>query len=138
MQISQFFKFQGNVAFTRLLKYLWPKDSIGLRLRFLFAFLALLLSKFAALAVPLYFKEAVNALDVDHPQSLIVVPLYFLLAYGLFRIISVFFSEIRIAIFAPVENQAMRRIAVQVFSHLHALSLRFHLNRRTGGPHTGR
>ncbi len=113
--------------------YLWPRDSLTLRLRFVLALVALVISKFAGLAVPLYFKDSVNALSETSSQGWIAIPFYFLFCYGAFRLISVFFSEIRIAIFAPVENQAMRRIAVQVFSHLHSLSLRFHLDRRTGG-----
>jgi ATP-binding cassette subfamily B protein len=114
----------------RLIKYLWPEHSFSLRFRFILALASLVISKFAALAVPLYFKDSVNSLS---DEVLVVVPFYFLFSYGFFRIVSVFFSEIRIAIFAPVENQAMRRVAVQVFSHLQDLSLSFHLNRRTGG-----
>lgn len=133
MALTRFFISDGNLPIARLLRYLWPEDSLALRLRFLIALVALLLSKLAALAVPIYFKEAVNALDITDTKELIAIPFFFLISYGAFRIISSFFSEIRIFIFAPVENQAMRRIAVQVFTHLHTLSLRFHLNRRTGG-----
>jgi len=133
MSILEFTQKYKHGAIARLFPYLWPKDSISLRLRFIFALLALLLSKFAALAIPIFFKDTVDSLEEAHSQGWIVLPLYFLLSYGSFRIISSFFNEIRIAIFAPVENQAMRRISVQIFRHLHMLSLRFHLDRRTGG-----
>lgn len=129
----QFFKKDKASAIARLFPYLWPKDSPILRLRFTLALMALLLSKFAALAVPIFFKDAVDALSRSHPHGWLGVPLYFLFSYGAFRVVTAFFNEIRIAIFAPVENQAMRCIAVQVFTHLHTLSLRFHLDRRTGG-----
>ncbi len=129
----RFFKISKPRVIGRLFLYLWPKDSIALRCRFMFALLALLLSKLTALAVPLFLKYAIDGLNTIYQQGLLLIPLYFLLSYGFIRIISSLFNEARIAIFAPVESQAMRRIAVQVFSHLHTLSLRFHLDRRTGG-----
>ena len=133
MQFLGFFKDNKGSAIARLFPYLWPKDSLTLRLRFLVALFSLLLSKFSALAVPIFFKDAIDALSQAHPYGWLGVPLFFLLSYGAFRVVTAFFNEVRIAIFAPVENQAMRRIAVQVFAHLHTLSLRFHLDRRTGG-----
>lgn len=129
-------KFARNYSLfvvSKLFPYLWPKDSLALRFRFAFSLLALLLSKLAALAVPIFFKDAINALEEAHPHGWSVFPLYFLLSYGLFRVIGSFFNEVRISIFAPLESQAMHKISVQVFSHLHKLSLRFHLDRRTGG-----
>jgi len=133
MKSLKFFKIRKHAIIARLFVYLWPKDSIALRFRFLLALLALFLSKLTAIAVPLFLKDAVDALNTFSHQGWLAVPLYSLLFYGFFRVMSSFFNETRIAIFAPVESQATQRIAVQIFSHLHILSLRFHLDRRTGG-----
>ena len=97
------------------------------------SFLCLFLSKIFNLLVPLYFRDAVNALSFEKENFIIVLPLGIVLAYGAMRILNAFFSEVRIAIFAPVGQHATRKIAVMVFKHLHRLSLRFHLARRTGG-----
>ncbi len=117
----------------RLLPYLWPSDSLGLRIRVVVSLLCLLLSKIFNLLVPLYFRDAVNILSLENENVIIVLPLGILLAYGAMRILNAFFSEVRIAIFAPVGQHATRKIAVMIFTHLHRLSLRFHLARRTGG-----
>ncbi|HUX78771.1 MAG TPA: ABC transporter ATP-binding protein/permease [Alphaproteobacteria bacterium] len=119
--------------FLRLLPYLWPADAVGLRLRVIASFFCLFLSKIFNLLVPLYFRDAVNALSFEKENSIIVLPLGILLAYGAMRILNTFFSEVRVAIFAPVGQHATRKIAVMIFKHLHRLSLRFHLARRTGG-----
>ena len=117
----------------RLLPYLWPPDALGLRLRVVASFLCLFLSKVINLLVPLYFRDAVNALSPDNENFVIILPLGILLAYGAMRLLNSFFSEVRIAIFAPVGQHATRKIAGIIFKHLHSLSLRFHLARRTGG-----
>ncbi len=117
----------------RLLPYLWPTDAVGLRLRVISSFLCLFLSKIFNLLVPLYFRDAVNALSLEKENFVVVLPLGILLAYGAMRILNAFFSEVRVAIFAPVGQHATRKIAVMIFKHLHRLSLRFHLARRTGG-----
>lgn len=123
---------QSN-AIYRLFLYLWPKDSFSLRFRFVLASLALLLSKLAALIAPLFFKETVDTLNLTPANGWPVVLLFLILSYGAVRLIASFLNEIRIAIFAPVENQAAHRISVEVFAHLQKLSLRFHLERRSGG-----
>jgi ABC-type transport system involved in Fe-S cluster assembly fused permease/ATPase subunit len=117
----------------RLLPYLWPANSVELRIRVVISFLCLFLSKIFNLLVPFYFRDAVNALSFEKENFIIVLPLGILLAYGFMRFLNVFFSEVRIAIFAPVGQHATRKIAVMVFKHLHYLSLRFHLARKTGG-----
>lgn len=97
--------------------------------------LALLLLTFAKLAnvgIPLMLKEAVDALDPQQ-QDIIYLPIFFLAAYGLLRLASSLFSELRDALFAKVINRSVRRIAGNIFQHLHNLSLRFHLQRQTGG-----
>jgi len=97
--------------------------------------LALLLLTFAKLAnvgIPLTLKGAVDALDPQQ-QDIIYLPIALLAAYGLLRLASSLFSELRDALFAKVINRSVRRIAGNIFEHLHKLSLRFHLQRQTGG-----
>jgi ATP-binding cassette, subfamily B, heavy metal transporter len=91
----------------------------------------LVLAKLANVGVPLIMKQVVDALD--QPKALVVVPLVLLIAYGLLRLSTTLFTELRDLVFARVTQRAIRRIALQVFRHLHALSLRFHLERQTGG-----
>ena len=84
------------------------------------------------MGVPVVLKDIVDQLDADYGREL-TLPLALLFAYGVLRLSSALFNELRDGIFAKVRYRAMRRIAVKVFSHLHELSLRFHLDRRTGG-----
>lgn len=110
-----------------LLPYLWE-----FRGRALFAIGCLVLAKFANVGVPLMLKEIVDRLDVAH-NPVLVLPLVFVLGYGLLRLSAALLGELRDAVFAKVTQRAIRRIALKVFRHLHALALRFHLDRQTGG-----
>ncbi|MGQ9366578.1 ABCB family ABC transporter ATP-binding protein/permease [Azospirillum sp. ST 5-10] len=118
-------------ALRALLPYLWPKDEPGLRARVVVAVLFLVGAKAATVTIPIWFKQAVDALSA--PATAVAVPLAVILAYGLARVISLAFGEIRDAIFVRVEQSAVRKAGLSVFRHLHALSLRFHLERQTGG-----
>ncbi len=91
----------------------------------------LVLAKLANVAVPLVLKDIVDAMS--KPQAMLVVPVVMVVAYGLLRLFSTLFGELRDALFAKVTQRAIRRVALQVFEHLHSLSLRFHLERQTGG-----
>ncbi len=95
------------------------------------ALILLVMAKFASVAVPLVLKEIVDALD--QPRAMLVLPVLLLLGYGGLRLCSTLFGELRDAVFAKVTQRAIRRVAIRVFGHLHALSLRFHLERQTGG-----
>jgi len=119
----------------QLLPYLWPKDRPDLRIRVAIAMLALVLSKIVTVATPYAFKYATDALTSVGGTAAIAfaVPFFFILAYGVGRIGMVGLAQIRDAIFAKVGQRAVRQLAVQTFRHLHALSLKFHLERRTGG-----
>jgi len=109
-----------------LLPYLW-----GYRLRIGAALTCLVLAKVANVGVPVLMKHIVDRLDPR--TALLAVPLALLVAYGLLRLSTTVFTELREFLFAKVTQRAVRRIALQVFRHLHALSLRFHLARQTGG-----
>ena len=109
-----------------LLPYLWEFKG-----RVTAALTLLIMAKLANVAVPLVLKEIIDALD--RPRALMVLPVLLLAGYGALRLCSTLFGELRDAIFAKVTQRAIRRVAIKVFSHLHALSLRFHLQRQTGG-----
>jgi len=89
-------------------------------------------AKLANVFVPLLYKRGVDALGAA-PNEVIVVPIALILAYGVARVLAQALGEVRDAIFAPVAQRAIRNLALEVFGHLHALSLRFHLERQTGG-----
>lgn len=91
----------------------------------------LVLAKLTSVAIPLALKEIVDAMS--QPRGVLVVPVMLVVGYGLLRLFSTLFGEIRDAIFAKVTQRAIRRVALNVFAHLHNLSLRFHLERQTGG-----
>jgi ATP-binding cassette subfamily B protein len=109
-----------------LLPYLWAYKG-----RVLAALAALIAAKTANVGVPLLMKDIVDRLDAT--TAILVVPLTLLVAYGALRLSTTFFTELREYLFAKVTQRAVRTIALEVFRHLHALSLRFHLARQTGG-----
>ena len=113
-----------------LFPYLWVY-----KWRVLAALAALVGAKLANVGVPLVLKQLIDQLAVDpkDPHALLVLPLGALVAYGLLRLSTTLFTELREFLFARVTQRAVRTIALKVFRHLHALSLRFHLNRQTGG-----
>ncbi len=115
-----------------LLPYLWPKDRSDLRVRVVAAMTLLLASKVANLYVPIFYKKAVDALG--QPATLAVgLPVAIIAAYGLARVTALTLGELQLSIFAKVGARAIRQIALRTFEHLHQLSLRFHLDRKTGG-----
>ena len=109
-----------------LLPYLWAYKA-----RVIAALLALVGAKVANVGVPVLLKEIVDSLD--QTTAMLVVPLALLVAYGALRLSTTVFTELREFLFAKVTQRAVRTIALEVFRHLHALSLRFHLARQTGG-----
>jgi len=111
-----------------LLPYLWTW-----KWRVIIALSCLILAKVANVAVPLVFKNLIDTLSIPREQLWLAVPLGLLGAYGLLRFSSALFQEMRELVFARVTQRAVRTIALQVFEHLHAMSLRFHLERQTGG-----
>lgn len=118
---------QNNLkTIATLLPYLWEFKS-----RVVIALSLLILAKLANVSVPLVLKEIVDALDSSRAE--LVLPVFLLLGYGALRLSSTLFGELRDAIFAKVTQRAIRRVANRVFLHLHSLSLRFHLERQTGG-----
>src|SRR5262249_17993382 len=128
----------------RLWPYIWPSDRPDLRLRVIGALLLLLLAKLATIAVPFTFKWATDAL-AGHPSApaglssdswlgwALALPILMTIAYGGMRVVMAALTQVRDGIFAKVALNAVRRLALITFEHMHALSLRFHLERKTGG-----
>ncbi|HEX5628327.1 MAG TPA: ABC transporter transmembrane domain-containing protein, partial [Usitatibacteraceae bacterium] len=111
---------------AKLLPYLWEY-----RGRVILALAFLVTAKFANLAVPLLMKAIVDGLS--GPKAALAVPVLLVAAYGTLRLASTLFNELRDVVFVKVAQRAMRRVALEVFEHMHSLSLRFHLERQTGG-----
>jgi len=99
------------------------------------ALACLVAAKVTNLGIPILMKRLIDALNIKAaaPQAVLVVPLSLIIAYGLFRISASLFTELREALFARVTQNAVRKVALQVFEHLHSLALSFHLGRQTGG-----
>ena len=118
-------------AVRGLAPYLWPADW-SLRWRVLLALAFLIGAKLIGVYVPLLYKGAVDRLSPGH-AAIIALPVALVVGYGLARVTAQLFAELRDAVFAKVGQRAVRQVALSTFRHLHALSLRFHLERQTGG-----
>ena len=125
-------------SFWRLWPYLWPKENPSYKLRTFAAILLTIAGKFIIVGAPFFLgrsvdtvKAAIDAGSVWNDAGLFIMALIF--GYGGFRLLSVLFNEAREYIFAPVAQNAQRAVATSTFAHLHRLSLRYHLEKRTGG-----
>jgi ATP-binding cassette subfamily B protein len=116
----------------QFIPYLWPKNALELRVRVVASMACLVLAKVANAFIPILFGHAVDALGPKN-ATLEAIPVAIILSYGLARVLSLALGELRDAIFVKVGQRAMRRVALEIFEHLHRLSLRFHLERQTGG-----
>jgi ABC-type transport system involved in Fe-S cluster assembly fused permease/ATPase subunit len=123
----------GLQTIGSMLPYLWPKGDPGAHLRVVAAALFLVGAKLATVYVPIVYAHAVDALAPKGAQGMLAVPVALIIAYGLLRVASSGFGELRDAVFAAVQQRAVRRVALSTFEHMHRLSLRFHLDRQTGG-----
>ena len=133
----------GHLAVLReLLPYIWPANRPDLRWRVVFALAALVAAKAITLAVPIAYKQVVDWLTghangagtaAESALGLAAVPAMLIVAYGVGRVLMVMFTQFRDIWFTVVAQHAVRELAIRTFRHLHQLSLRFHLERRTGG-----
>ena len=121
-------------TFKLLLPYLWPKKRADLKTRVSFAVIALVLAKIANVTTPLLLGASVNSLtELSSGINLfMLVPVALIIGYGIARIITFAFVEIRDALFSKVSQHSIRQISLNIFKHVHSLSLQFHLNRQTG------
>jgi ATP-binding cassette subfamily B protein len=128
----------GMRTIRRVLPYLWPEDKTDIRVRVVLALLALILARVVSVITPFFYKGAVDAMapgdaSTDVSVFLIAGAVGLTIAYGLARLISVGFNQLRDVLFAKVGQRALRQLALETFVHMHALSLRYHLTRKTGG-----
>jgi ATP-binding cassette, subfamily B, heavy metal transporter len=121
----------GLATLRSLLPYLWPNGEPAAKARVLAAFAFLVAGKIASVYIPVFYARAVDALAPKTGAA--VLPIALILGYGLLRVGAAGFGELRDAVFAAVQQRAVRRVALRTFRHLHGLSLRFHLDRQTGG-----
>lgn len=113
--------------------YLWPKDNWEIRVRVLVALLSLLVAKMVGVVGPLLQAEAVDSLSSNRVSDLMLGAVGLTVAYGFARVVTSAFQQLRDAIFAKVGQRALRQMALETFKHIHQLSLRYHITRKTGG-----
>ena len=118
--------------------YMWPAERADLKRRVVWATVFLVVAKLVLMLVPYFFKWATDALNgqfaaPDYVPALLVGPVMLVLAYNVVRVVQLGFNQLRDALFASVGQHAVRQLAFRTFQHMHQLSLRFHLERRTGG-----
>ena len=123
---------------VNLWPYMWPADRADLKMRVVWASVFLVVAKLILVLVPYFFKWATDALTgefqpVDWVPAVLVAPVMLVLAYNVVRIVQLGFNQLRDALFARVGQHAVRQLGYKTFVHMHNLSLRFHLERRTGG-----
>ena len=123
----------GIRTIIRVAPYLWPKGQSGIKYRVIFSMLALLLSKGIAVYTPIIYRDAVNALSNTGVDDLLLGAVGLTIAYGVSRIFMNGFQQLRDILFAKVAQRALRKLALKTFRHIHALSLRYHITRQTGG-----
>jgi len=129
---------QAMNVIKSVLPYLWPKSRKDIQFRVVLAMVALVLGEILGLLAPYFYGVSVDALapGTDEDQTIFMLTagaLGMVVAYGVMRILSVGFSQLRDVIFAQVGQRALRQLALETFRHMHRLSLRYHITRKTGG-----
>ena len=117
----------------KVVPYLWPRDMPWVRRRVVLALLALVVSKVVSVTTPIFYKQAVDALSGEGAPMLALGAVGLTVAYGVARLMTVGFQQIRDAVFARVGQRALRMLALETFQHIHRLSMRYHITRKTGG-----
>ncbi|MCA8884834.1 MAG: metal ABC transporter permease, partial [Rhodobacteraceae bacterium] len=127
----------SNMAvLRRVAPYLWPRDAPEIRWRVVAAMAALVIAKLVAVGTPFFYKAAVDGLageGAGDGMLLAIGAVGLTIAYGLARLMTVGFQQLRDAIFARVGQRALRAVALETFTHIHRMSLRYHITRKTGG-----
>ena len=126
----------GWHTIQRVLPYLWPAGEAWVKRRVVLALLLLLAAKVVSVATPFFYKAAVDALAGEAPSAAALLALSAVgltVAYGVARLGAVGFGELRDAVFVRVGQRALRKLALETFTHIHRLSMRYHISRKTGG-----
>ena len=126
---------EGWNVIRKVAPYLWPAGETGAKVRVVLALAMLLVAKLISVATPLFYKHAVDALSAEADPALWLGmgAVGLTVAYGMARLMNVGLSQLRDAVFAPVGQRALRRLAYETFVHIHSLSMRYHITRKTGG-----
>ena len=126
---------EGWNVIRRVAPYLWPEGDTAVKVRVVLALAMLLVAKLISVATPLFYKHAVDALSAEADPALWLGmgAVGLTVAYGMARLMNVGLSQLRDAVFAPVGQRALRRLATETFVHIHSLSMRYHITRKTGG-----
>ncbi|MBT8454815.1 MAG: metal ABC transporter permease, partial [Alphaproteobacteria bacterium] len=126
----------GWRTIRRVAPYLWPDEHPWVKTRVVLALLALVVAKIVSVATPFFYKAAVDKLAGDGQDAAWMLgagAVGLTVAYGVARLMNVGFQQLRDAVFAAVGQRALRQLALETFTHIHALSLRYHITRKTGG-----
>ena len=123
----------GFLVLRKVAPYLWPADMPWVKKRVVWAMIALVVSKLVTVATPLFYRDAVDALAGEGVPTVALGAIGLTVAYGMARLMGVGFQQLRDAIFARVGQRALRMLALETFEHIHRLSMRYHITRKTGG-----
>ncbi len=126
----------GMQTIRRILPYLWPEGETWVKRRVVLAMVMLFAAKIVSVSTPFFYKGAVDALAGEAPSAAMMLAfgaVGLTIAYGLARLGAVGFGELRDAIFVRVGQRALRKLALETFTHIHRLSMRYHITRKTGG-----
>ncbi len=123
----------GLLVLRKVAPYLWPDDMPWVKRRVVWAMIALFVSKLVSVATPLFYRDAVDALAGEGVPLVALGAIGLTVAYGMARLMTVGFQQLRDAIFARVGQRALRMLALETFQHIHKLSMRYHITRKTGG-----
>ena len=123
----------GGRTIRKVAPYLWPPGETGVKARVVVALVLLLLAKLVAVVIPILYKYAVDALSGEGVRELALGAVGLTVAYGVARLMNVGFQQLRDAAFAAVGQRALRALALETFRHIHRLSMRYHITRKTGG-----
>ncbi|WP_282051488.1 ABCB family ABC transporter ATP-binding protein/permease [Phaeobacter inhibens] len=123
----------GLRTLRRVFPYLWPEGQAWVKYRVVAALAVLILAKLVAVYTPMLYKGAVDSLAGEGVPPLALGAVGLTVAYGMARILTNGFQQLRDAVFAPVGQRALRRLALETFRHIHRLSMRYHITRKTGG-----
>lgn len=123
----------GLRTIKRVIPYLWPQNMAWVKRRVVISMLILLLAKVVTVVTPVFYKGAVDALAGEGVPMLALGAVGLTVAYGMARLMSNGFQQLRDAVFAAVGQRALRQLALETFRHIHKLSMRYHITRKTGG-----
>ncbi|MDP2086723.1 MAG: ABC transporter transmembrane domain-containing protein, partial [Gemmobacter sp.] len=126
----------ASTTLRRVLPYLWPEGQTWVKRRVVLALVMLMLAKIVSVSTPFLYKQAVDALATPEAGAATLLAMGAVgltVAYGMARLLTVGFQELRDAIFVRVGQRALRQLALETFTHIHRLSLRYHITRKTGG-----